>query len=242
MRPEGRAQQTQADPMTGQPQLHVIGPQRMPYGEALRLQVRLRDACIAAGAERNCLLLVEHPPTITIGRAGNRADLLADEGQLAELGVEVVETNRGGEVTYHGPGQLVAYPILDLRQRGRDLHRYLRNLEAWLVKLCRGYGVPAHAASPHTGVWVEDRKIASIGIAVRRWVSYHGAALNVSTDLSHFDLIVPCGLRGVTVTSLERELGWAPPLEHVAERAAACFAECFGMQAERTNVHMAETR
>jgi len=212
------------------PPLLRIGPERMPFEDAFCVQLSLRDACIAAPAPGvNYLMLVEHPPTITVGRRGGTEDILVDRGRLAELGVALFETNRGGRATYHGPGQLVVYPIVDLRRRGRDLHRYLRELEGWLVALCRSYGVPAHADSPHTGVWVEDRKIASIGIAVRRWVAYHGVALNVTTELSHFDLIVPCGLQNVRMTSLERELGAAPAFEAVAERAAHMFAERFGM-------------
>ena len=197
------------------------------------MQVRLRDACIASAGAVNWLMLLEHPPTVTVGRSGDGADVLADEQTLRRLGVAVVETNRGGQVTYHGPGQLVMYPVIDLAGRCRDLRRYLRELEGWLVEVCRSFGVAAHADSPHTGVWVEERKIASIGIAVRRWVAYHGAALNVTTDLSHFGLIVPCGLRGVQMTSLERELGQAPPFGEVAERAAQAFARRFGMALER---------
>ena len=216
-------------PTGPQRRIECLPLRRLAYDEALREQVRRRDALIAHEAPE-CLMLVEHPPTVSIGIPGKGADVVASAARLSELGVELVETNRGGQVTYHGPGQLVAYPIVDLRRRGRDLHRYLRALEAWLVGLCRSYGVPAHADSPRTGVWVEDRKIASIGIAVRRWVAYHGVALNVSTDLGRFDLIVPCGLRGVTMTSLARELGTAPRLEAVAARAAGAFAERFGTE------------
>jgi lipoyl(octanoyl) transferase len=125
---------------------------------------------------------------------------------------------------------MVAYPILNLRERGRDLHRYLRDLEQWLVKLCQGYGVDAHADSPHTGVWVEDRKIASIGIAARQWVSYHGIALNVTTDLEFFDLIVPCGQPDCPMTSLLAETGEERTLEDVAADAAEVFAEHFDME------------
>jgi len=221
--------------MAGQlPELVVQGPSRLGYAEACRLQGELWEECVASGGRRNYLLLVEHPPVITVGRSGSARDVLAADERLARLGVSVAETNRGGEVTFHGPGQLVAYPIIDLRPRGRDLHRYLRDLEAWLVRLCRSYGIPAHARSPHTGVWVEERKIASIGIAVRRWVSTHGVALNVDTDLGYFDLIVPCGLPGVRMTSMEAELGQAPPLAEVAERAVLFFLTDFGfMRAER---------
>jgi len=223
-------------PELTQPDLLVAGPSRLEFSEAFTLQLHLRDDCIRSEGHRNYLMLVEHPPTITVGRSGRLGQVLATPERLAELGVALVETNRGGEVTYHGPGQLVAYPILDLRRRGCDLHWYLRDLEAWLVRLCRSYGVAAHADSPHTGVWVEDRKIASIGIAVRRWATYHGAALNVAPDLSHFGLIVPCGLSDVTMTSLERELGWAPPLAEVAERAAVYFAEDFSLNVGRTHL------
>jgi lipoate-protein ligase B len=206
------------------------GLRRAAFADAFRAQVRLRDDCIASDGARNYLMLVEHPPTITIGRSGGRGDVLAGAARLAERGVEVAETNRGGEVTYHGPGQLVIYPIVSLRRRGRDLHRYLRDLEAWLIALCGHYGVGAGVNPPHTGVWVDRRKIASIGIAVRRWVAYHGVALNVCTDLEQFELIVPCGLPAVTMTSLERELGEAPALAEVADRAAALFAERFEME------------
>jgi lipoate-protein ligase B len=203
----------------------------MGFAEALELQLQLRDECIRDPA-RASLLMVEHPPTISIGLKGDREDVVAAPGRLAQLGVEVVETNRGGEVTLHAPGQLVVYPIISLAERGRSLHRYLRDLETWLVAVCRSCGVPAHPRSPHTGVWVEDRKIASIGIAARRWVTYHGVALNVSTDMSLFDLIVPCGLKDAAMTSLERELGAAPPMVEVAARAADAFAERFRMVLE----------
>jgi len=222
--------------------LEVIGPKRMGYREAFEEQLRLRDACIESGGRRNFLMLLEHPPTITIGRGGGEGDVLASPERLARLGVELVRTNRGGEVTFHGPGQLVAYPIVDLRRRGRDLHRYLRDLEAWLVELCRTYGIEARGGSPQTGVWVRERKLASIGIAVRRWVSYHGAALNVSVDLSRFELIVPCGMPQVEMTSLERELGLAPPMAEVAGRAAELFAGRFGLEAASRAAASAERR
>ncbi len=215
------------DATTAAPEpLAVHGLTRMGYEEALALQVSLREVCIEGGGE--ALLLVEHPPTITLGRKGSRDDIVAPLGELRRRGVRVFEAGRGGRATYHGPGQLVAYPILDLRRRGRSLHRYLRELEAWLVRLCRRFGVAAHAGSPQTGVWVGERKIASIGVAARRWVSYHGVALNVTTDPSAFELIVPCGLRGVRMTSLAAELGEAPPMDAVAQAAAALFAEQFG--------------
>jgi len=228
-------------PPAAPPKLLCPDLRRLDYGEAVRLQERLRDACIASDGRTNYLLLLEHPATITLGRRGCRSDVLASGARLAELGITVAETNRGGEVTFHGPGQLVVYPIVHLGRRGRDLHRFLRELEGWLVRLCRSYGVAAHADSPHTGVWVEQRKIASIGIAVRRWVSYHGVALNVSTDLTGFDLIVPCGLRQVEITSLEREQGSAPPVAEVAARAAEYFAEDFEMALEKAPLERVAT-
>jgi lipoate-protein ligase B len=208
-------------------ELFVSDLRRIGYTDSVRLQERLRDECVESCGRRNFLLLVEHPPVITLGRSGSARDVLAGRERLAQMGVSVVESNRGGQVTFHGPGQFVAYPVIDLAARGRDLHSYLRDLEAWLVRLCRSYGVPAHADCPHTGVWVEDRKIASIGIAVRRWVSTHGVALNVDVDLRYFDLIVPCGLADVRMTSLAAEMGEPPSMEAVAARAADFFAEDF---------------
>jgi len=225
-----------------EPELVCTALERVDYHEAFRRQVELRDRCMADGGARNYLMLVEHPPTITVGRRGDQSEVLERRDRLAELGVEVAETNRGGRVTFHGPGQLVVYPIINLRRRGPDLHRYLRELQSWLVGLCRSYGVPAHADGPHTGCWVGERKIASVGIAVRRWVTYHGVALNVCPDLSYFDLIVPCGLPDVTMTSLQRELGTAPPLQEVAERAARCFAEEFGLRLTQARMETVETR
>jgi lipoate-protein ligase B len=208
----------------------VIGPIQMVYDDAVSLQTRLRKECARRGCDRDFLLFVEHPHTITVGVKGESAEVLAEARKLREMGVEVHKTNRGGQVTYHGPGQLVGYPILNLRERGRDLHRYLRDLEQWLVKLCRSYDVDAHADSPHTGVWVEDRKIASIGIAARQWVSYHGVALNVTTDLDYFNLIVPCGQPECRMTSLLEETGRERTIQNVAGDAARFFAEHFEME------------
>jgi len=211
--------------------LELIGPLTLEYREALRRQRALVEQCIASGGSRNFLMLLEHPPVITIGRSGDAADILAGTAELRRRGVELVESNRGGRVTFHGPGQLVAYPIVDLKLRGRDLHRYLRDLERWLVRLLHDYGIPATTNPPHTGVWVDGAKIASIGIAVTRWVAYHGVALNVTTDLGFFRLIVPCGLPAVRMTSMSELLGRAPCLHEVAQRAAELFCEQFGYDA-----------
>jgi lipoyl(octanoyl) transferase len=189
--------------------LEVVSLGRVPYGEALALQRDLARR-VAAGAAPDTLLLCEHPPVVTLGRASRPEHLLLSGDELARRGVEVVEIERGGDVTYHGPGQLVGYPILDLRRHGRDLHRYLRALEEVLIRAAAAFGVEAGRVPGKTGVWVGDRKLASIGIHVSRWVSWHGFALNVTEEsLPGFDLIVPCGLAGVRMTALELE-AWRP--------------------------------
>ena len=165
------------------------------------------------------LLLLEHLPVYTIGRTRDRSSL----GSISNLPCPVFETNRGGQATYHGPGQLVGYPILDLARRGRDLHRYLRFLENFLQALCRHFGVVAESRPGLTGAWVAQRKIASIGVGVRHWVSMHGFALNVCNDLRPFLAITPCGIVGVQMTSLSQELGKEIPLAEVSEAAAALF-------------------
>jgi lipoate-protein ligase B len=149
------------------------------------------------------------------------------EADLARRGIEVIPVERGGDVTYHGPGQIVGYPIVDLAglPGGRDLHRYLRDLEEALIRTLATYGLIAERRPPYTGVWVGDRKVAAIGVAVRRWVTFHGFALNVDPDLSHFDLIHPCGIRHLGVASMASLLGTAPPRDQVLERLASAFAD-----------------
>lgn len=179
------------------------------------------------GAEE--LLLLEHDPVITLGRSAARRDVLAPSGWLAERGIEVVECDRGGQVTYHGPGQLVGYPILDLNPDRRDIRRYVGDLQEVLIRTLAELGVDSHP-SPHPdqiGVWVGPLKIASIGVHLRRWVTTHGFALNVSTDLSHFDAIVPCGLTAVRMTSIERITGRRPSLAAVEEVLSEVFLEVF---------------
>lgn len=213
--------------------LYVIGPETLPYRQAFEAQERLLARCLESERAENFLMLLEHPPVITVGRSGGAEEVLAAADQLRARGLEVVETNRGGRVTLHAPGQLVMYPIVDLKALGADLHRYLRGLEEWLARLAGAFGIEAGANPPHTGLWVGDRKIASIGIAVRRWVAYHGVALNVSNDLSFFKLIVPCGLRGVQMTSMAELLCEPPSLCEVAARAAEMFAEDLGFDEVR---------
>jgi lipoate-protein ligase B len=188
------------------PRLIIQDLGRRAYGEVLELQRALCRQRIAGEIDEDILLLVEHDPVVTLGRGTRAASLPLPKPELERRGVEVFEVERGGDVTFHGPGQLVGYPVLDLRQHREDLHWYLRRLEAGLIASLGRLGVEAEPNPGLTGVWTRGRKIASIGIHVKQWVTFHGFALNVSTDLSYFDLIVPCGIKDVTMTSVAREL------------------------------------
>ncbi len=190
----------------------------VPYAEALARQQALLEAR-RRGEGGDVLLLLEHPPVVTFGRGAQEQNLRVPRASLAAQGVELHEVSRGGDVTWHGPGQLVGYPILDLAARGeRDVHLYLRSLEAVLCEALESLGVPPRSIPGMTGAFVADpscdgphRKIASIGVGVRGWVTWHGFALNVDCDLAGFDCIVPCGLQGVEMTSIARELGASAP-------------------------------
>ncbi len=187
---------------------------RIEYQAGLRIQEERLAECLNHGEET--VILLEHEPVYTIGRLPDKSSLhLVDQ-----LPYPVFETNRGGQATYHGPGQLVGYPILDLRARGRDLHCYLRKLEDLLIDLLKEFEIKGTKIEGKTGVWVEDRKIASIGIGIRKWVTMHGFALNVASDLSGFRSIIPCGLPGVRMTSISIESGSEVALETVRERSA----------------------
>jgi lipoyl(octanoyl) transferase len=181
--------------------LEVIEAGTIPYAEALDWQRQLAEDRIAGRLPHDVLLLLEHPPVVTLGRNSHPAHL------LEPTGIEVVEVERGGDVTFHGPGQLVGYPILDLSAYQRDLHWYLRALEQALIAALAILDIPAEPRAGFTGVWTRGRKIASIGIHVKQWVTWHGFALNVTTDLAHFGRIVPCGIQGVQMTSVARETG-----------------------------------
>ena len=200
---------------------------RLPYADALALQEEIVARKAADPAIPDELLLLEHEPVYTIGRTPDQSSLRVPAGS-ADLGTHlphpVVQTNRGGQATYHGPGQLVGYPLLDLRTRGQDLHRYLRGLEEMLIVLLAEYGVPGERREGMTGVWVGGRKIASIGVGVRKWISMHGFALNVSGDLAAFQAITPCGLNGVEMTSVSRECGREVEVREVADRLRPIFA------------------
>ena len=195
--------------------------ERIGYGPALDLQEETVAARLE-GKASDQIFLLEHDPVYTIGRKRDRSSL----GD-APLPHPVEEINRGGQATFHGPGQLVGYFIFDLQKLTPDLHVFLRWIEEGLIALLAEYGLTAQRREGLTGVWIEDRKIASIGVGVRRWITMHGFGLNVGSDLSGFEAITPCGIQGVTMTSISRELGRAVPVEEVAERAAQIFRTCY---------------
>lgn len=197
----------------------------VPYDQAWSLQNQLADAR-RAGLVPDTLILLEHPHTYTIGRSGTRDHVFLNEEQLAARGITCLDVDRGGDVTYHGPGQLVGYPILDLGPKP-DVGLYLRNLEGCLIDVLGDFGVAAGRLSGYTGVWIGDRKIAAIGIKVSQGVTTHGFALNVSTDLSLFTHILACGIPDKSVTSMALELGSAPSMEEVEEAVIARFCERF---------------
>ena len=178
----------------------------VPYGEALARQRALAEDRIAVRLAADTLLLLEHPPVVTLGRGTRDTSLPLAPDLLRRRGIEVYEIERGGDVTYHGPGQLVGYPIFDLGAHRKDLHWFLREIEAALISALAAFGIAGERRDHYTGVWTGGRKIASIGIHVRQWVTWHGFALNVTTDLSPFDLIVPCGIPDVVMTSVAKEL------------------------------------
>jgi lipoyl(octanoyl) transferase len=200
----------------------------VPYAEALDLQAQMVEER-RSGRIPDQLLLLQHPPVITLGvKARNsRSNVLATPAVLDEQGVELFETGRGGDVTYHGPGQLVGYPILDLKPDRCDVHRYVRDLEEALIGTAAAFGVSAGRISGLTGAWVGKNKLAAIGVRISRWITSHGFALNVGTDLSHFDLIVPCGITDKGVTSLEVLTGRPVPMPDVENAAIAAFAAVF---------------
>jgi lipoyl(octanoyl) transferase len=201
----------------------------VPYGEAVELQRQLVEQR-RAGEIPDQLLLLEHPPVITLGvkTRNDRSHVLATPDQLARQGVEIFETGRGGDVTYHGPGQLVGYPIFDLRPDRCDVHQYVRDLEEALIRVAGTFGVTADRIGGLTGVWVGREKLAAIGVRISRWITSHGFAFNVNTQLSHFDLIVPCGIRDKGVTSLSHLLDRPVALVEVETAAMHAVAEVFG--------------
>jgi lipoate-protein ligase B len=216
------------------PALELLDLGRRPYLEMLDLQRELCRRKMSGEVERDLLLLVEHEPVITLGRGVRPTSLPLPPAALERRGVRVVEVERGGDVTYHGPGQLVGYPIIDLSRHREDLHWYLRQLEATLIAALGELGVDAERNPGLTGVWTAGRKIASLGIHVKQWITFHGFALNVTTNLSYFDLIVPCGIRDVVMTSVARETGrsdGAALWEESRRAVVEAFSSTFGYSA-----------
>lgn len=202
------------------------------YEEGYRLQQRLWEEK-AAGREDDFLLLLQHPPTLTLGKSGKLDHLLVDREELAREGLSLFFIDRGGDITYHGPGQLVAYPIVDLRRRGKDVHRYVRDLEETAIATLADFSIAAGRDKDHVGVWVGRDKVCAIGVRIRKWVSMHGLALNVNPDLMHFALITPCGIVGRGVTSMEKLLAGAPAFAEVRARFVENFAQVFGATMEK---------
>jgi len=200
----------------------------VPYADALALQRDLVEERRAARVP-DLLLLLQHPRVITFGVKGDggRSNVRATDERLVELGVELSETGRGGDVTYHGPGQIVGYPILNLDPDRRDVHRYVRDLEEVMIRVCTDYGVTAGRIKGLTGTWVGDEKIGAIGVRISRWITSHGFAFNVNTNLADFQLIVPCGITDHGVTSLERAAGRVISMTDVQDRVVSRFAEVF---------------
>jgi len=216
-------------------ELWIVSLGRSPYEEALELQRALARERISGGIPEDLLLLVEHPPVVTLGRSTKSRNVISSAEYLASKGVELFEVERGGDVTFHGPGQLVGYPIIDLKRHKLDLHWFLRQVEEALIRTLGAYSISAERNTGYTGVWTKGRKIASIGVHARDWVTWHGFALNVTTDLSYFDLIIPCGIDGVTMTSIEREVDARqeiPPLtlEAAGQIIAGSFGDLFGLK------------
>lgn len=199
----------------------------VPYDNGLRLQERAVER-LRSGEAPEQLLLLEHPHVFTLGRGADSSNILADREQLQTHSVEVHETGRGGDVTYHGPGQLVGYPIINLKPDRCDVHRYVRDIEEVLIRTIGDFGVIGTRIEGLTGVWVGNEKIAAIGVRIARWITSHGFALNVNTDLDYFRMIVPCGISDKGVTSLSRLIGRSIDIRDVAQTAALNFGRVFG--------------
>jgi lipoyl(octanoyl) transferase len=217
--------------MSGQKICWIVNVGRISYGHAYDLQ-REVVAARKAGHVPDVLLFCEHPHVITLGRNGVRENLLAGERVLKQMKVEFHETDRGGDITYHGPGQIVGYPILDLSEHRRDVRWYVEQLEEVMIRTAADYGLAARRVMCRHGIWIDshagEEKVAALGVHLSRWVTSHGFAFNVSTDLRYFDLIIPCGIKDRRATSLERALGRAVPVDEARQRLATHFAEIFG--------------
>ncbi len=194
---------------------------------AMLEQQRAIHGAVASGDIPSTLFLLEHTPTITLGRNALSEHVLCDSEGLAQAGVKLITTDRGGDVTYHGPGQLVAYPVFDLNQWKPSVDWYLRTLEETVIHVLDSYSLTGERISGYTGVWVNGAKVAAIGIAVKHWITWHGFALNINPDMEHWRLIIPCGIKNKPVTSLARLLPETPSIDEVAGRCVAAFREVF---------------
>ena len=210
-------------------ELNIIDYGRMDYFEALELQRKLQRERIEESIT-DTLMVLEHNPVLTLGKRGEYSNILVSEQLLKDKGIQTVEVERGGDITFHGPGQLVVYPILDLMQHGKDLRRYINNIQDVMINvLKRRFDIDAEKKTGvHTGVWIGNNKIAAMGISVSKWVTMHGFALNVNTDMSYFDMIVPCGLAGFGVTSIEKETGAKADFGNVSKEIQDEFISVFG--------------
>lgn len=208
---------------------------QIDYWEAYNIQKRLWSRKIENGAA-DAVLLLEHPPTFTIGKSGKLENLLRTKEELEEEGIPLFFSDRGGDITYHGPGQLVVYPIIDLRSRGKDIHRYINDLEEVLIRTLADFSIEARRDAKHVGVWVDDEKIAAIGVRIKRWITMHGFAINVNPNLEHFSYINPCGIVDKGVTSIAKVLSQDVPMEVVIKGVVSHFAEVFDSHIEWESV------
>jgi lipoyl(octanoyl) transferase len=214
----------------------ILNLDTVPYEEAFALQKRL-VAMRSQGTICDTLILLEHPPVFTITRKATLKNVLASQDELRDRGISLCQTNRGGDITYHGPGQIVGYPIMSLKDHGKDLHKYIRNIEEIIINLLKDYGISAHRDKANPGVWIEDEKIAAIGIAVKSsWTTMHGFAFNVNPDLNHYSLIVPCGITNKGVTSLSKLLGTSIPITEVREKLIHHYAEVFNLHTRKISL------
>jgi lipoate-protein ligase B len=213
----------------------VLWYERIRYSQALDLQMRICESK-KNGFDTDVLLLLEHPPVITMGRSGNLKNLLIDENELKARGIEFWNIDRGGDITFHGPGQLVGYPILSLKPGERDVRRYMRNLEESLIRLLALFDIEGFRDKKFTGVWTKEGKIGAMGVHISRWITRHGFALNVNTDLSHYNLIVPCGIVGKSVTSMKKVLSQQVEMREVVDH----YIKEFGVVFNRRMIGMSE--
>lgn len=205
--------------------MNILHLGKMGYNEAWAKQLEILEQ-VQAGAE-DTLILVEHPPVLTLGANFHKENLMFTPEQYAAKGIEVITTDRGGDVTYHGPGQLVMYPIFDLNRHGKDLHKWMRGLEETQILLLKELGIDARRFPPNTGVWVGERKVAAIGVKIKRWVSLHGIAINCNNDLGPFSLIIPCGIQGYGVTSISQLLNRDVSPADIEELTIQSFKQVF---------------